>query len=102
MIIVYVADKNYTNYLEKSIKSFKKFNPSAEIVVFTENKLDIDVKQYEYKLPKLFRNRGIGDRISNTAYLKLFLTELPYEKVIYTDCDTICQAPLNELWDMPC
>lgn len=102
MIIVYVADKNYTNYLEKSIKSFKKFNPSAEIVVFTENKLDIDVKQYEYKLHKLFRNRGIGDRISNTAYLKLFLTDLPYDKVIYTDCDTICQAPLNELWDMPC
>lgn len=102
MIIVYVADKNYTKYLEKSIKSFKKFNPSAEIVVFTENKLNIDVKQYEYKLPKLFRNRGIGDRISNTAYLKLFLTKLPYDKVIYTDCDTICQSPLNELWDIPC
>lgn len=102
MIIVYVADKNYTDYLEQSIKSFRKFNPSAEIVVFTENKLNIDVKQYEYKLPKLFRNRGNGDRISNTAYLKLFLTELHYDKIIYTDCDTICQSPLNELWNMPC
>lgn len=102
MIIVYVADRCYTDYLEQSIKSFRKFNPSAEIVVFTEDKLDIDIKQYEYKLPKLFRNRGIEDRISNTAYMKLFLTELPYDKIIYVDCDTICQGSLKELWDMPC
>ena len=103
MIIVYVADKNYTNYLERSIKSFKKFNPDAEFVVMTEELLTrVTIPQFKYTLPKVFKNRGYGDRISNTAYLKLFLTELPYDKIIYVDCDTICQAPLKELWDMPC
>lgn len=102
MIIVYVADNGYTDLLEQSMISFKKFNPNAEFLVMTETVLPVNISQFKYTLPKLFKNRGYGDRISNTAYLKLFLTELPYDKIIYVDCDTICQAPLKELWDMPC
>ena len=102
MIIVYVADGNYTGYLGRSVQSFKKFNPDAEFIVMTEGLLQTQIRQFKYTLSRQFRNRGNGDRISNTAYLKLFLTELPYDKIIYVDCDTLCQAPLKELWDMPC
>lgn len=102
MIIVYVADENYVNYLEQSIKSFRKFNPAAEFVVMTERPLQVNITQFKYSLPKEYRSRDFEDRISNTAYMKLFLTELPYDKIIYVDCDTICQGSLKELWDMPC
>lgn len=102
MIIVYVADEKYTDYLQKSIKSFLKYNPKAEIVVVSELPIDCGHKNVIIPLYKQFRNRGVGDRISNTAYLKLYLTQLPYDKIIYVDCDTICQAPLNDLWDMNC
>ena len=102
MRIVYVADENYKDYLRASIQSYKKYNPKAEIIVVSEQPLDVGVKNFLIPMYKTFRNRGIGDRISNTAYLKLFLTQLPYDKIIYVDCDTICQAPLNKLWDMDC
>ena len=102
MIIVYVADNKYKDYLQASIKSFLKYNPQAHIVVVSESQMPYGHENITIPMYRQFRNRGIGDRISNTAYLKIFLTQLPYDKVIYTDCDTICQAPLNELWDMPC
>lgn len=102
MIIVYVADENYTQYLQQSIISYKKFNPKAHIVVVSETSMPYGDENVVIPLYKSFRNRGNGDRITNTAYLKLFLTQLPYDKVLYVDADTICQAPLNELWDIPC
>lgn len=102
MKIVYISDTNYLPYLAKSIKSFRKYNPLAEFVVVSEQKLDIDVENIVIELPKVFRNRGNGDRITNTAYLKLFLTQLPYDKILYVDCDTLCQSPLNELWNTDC
>lgn len=102
MKIVYVADENYKDYLKASIQSYKKYNPKAEIIVVSEQPIDVGVKNFLIPMYRTFRNRGIGDRISNTAYLKLFLTQLPYDKIIYVDCDTICQAPLKELWDMDC
>lgn len=102
MIIVYVADRCYTEYLEQSVKSFRKFNPAAEFVVMTESPLPVNIPQFKYSLPKEYRSRDFEDRISNTAYMKLFLTELPYDKIIYVDCDTICQGSLKKLWKMPC
>lgn len=102
MIIVYVADKNYTEYLKQSIKSYRKYNPKAKIVIVSESPMPYGDENVIIPLYKQFRNRGEGDRITNTAYLKLFLTQLPYDKIIYVDADTICQSTLNNLWDMPC
>ena len=103
MKIIFIADKNYEQYLIRSVKSYWKYNPSAKIIVVSEQPLIIpDTENIIIELPKMFRNRGIGDRITNTAYLKLFLTKLPYDKVLYVDCDTLCQAPLNDLWNTDC
>lgn len=100
MNIIYIADKNYEQYLIQSVKSYRKYNPSAKIIIVSEKPLIIpDTENVIIELPKMFRNRGIGDRITNTAYLKLFLTKLPYDKVLYVDCDTLCQKPLDELWN---
>ena len=102
MIICYAIDKNYVDYARVSAKSVLKYNPDAFIVLVSEEPLSIgyEDKNIILKLPQKFRNRGEGDRITNTAYLKLFLTKLKYDKIIYLDGDTICQGSLKELWDM--
>ena len=104
MKIVYCLDKNFVRYAEVSIKSYKENNPTAEIIVVSEEKIPAigQDRNFLIKLPKLYRNRGVGDRISNAAYLKLFLTGLPFDKILYVDGDTICQKPLKTLWETPC
>lgn len=104
MIIVYCLDENYKDITEISIQSVKKFNPRAHVVVVSEQPIGVrGADEYHIiKLPKVFRNKGVGDRITNTAYLKCFLTELPYDKILYIDGDIVCQAPLNELWNTKC
>ena len=102
MIVTYAIDENYVDYAKVSARSVLKYNPDATIILVSEKPLSIDVedKNVIIKLPQHFRNRGKGDRITNTAYLKLFLTKLKYDKIIYLDGDTICQGSLQELWDM--
>ena len=105
MIIVYCCDENYTEYTAYSIRSVRKFNPQAKIVVVSEQPLSVGLDADEFvtiPLPRKFRSRKQNDRITNAAYLKCYLTQLPYEKIIYLDGDTICQGPLNEMWEMPC
>lgn len=105
MIVVYCLDENYKEYTALSIRSVRKYNPHAKIIVVSEMPLNLwidGVENITIPLPKLFRNRGMKDRITQAAYLKCFLTELPFDKIIYLDGDTICQGPLNELWEMPC
>ena len=102
MIIVYTADENYIEMVKKSMTSYRKYNPTARFVVVSERPLDIDAENIVIPIGKKLRNRGDGDRITNAAYLKCFLTKLPFEKIIFVDGDTLCQYPLNELWEMPC
>ena len=104
MRIVFCLDGNYIKYAKVSIASYKKYNPDAKITVVSETPI-LGIGADEniiIRLPRTFRNRGQGDRITNTAYLKLFLTQLPYDKILYVDADTICQKPLKDLWDIPC
>lgn len=106
MIIVYCIDEHYSDITAISIRSVRKFNPQAKIIVVSEEPISFymdGVEKMVFKMPREeFRKRKENDRISRAAYLKCFLTGLPFEKIIYLDGDTICQGPLNELWDMPC
>lgn len=101
MIIVYCLDDKYKQYAELSIKTVKKFNPKAKIVVVSEKPIEVEGSDeyFVFDLGGQHRNRGVGDRISNAAYLKLLLPILPYDKIIFLDGDVICQAPLDELWN---
>ena len=102
MIVVYCLDESYKGITEISIKTVKIHNPEAKVVVVSEKEMYVEGadEYYTYDLGGRHRNRGVGDRISNAAYLKLILPEiLPYEKIIYLDGDTVCQKSLKELWD---
>lgn len=99
MIIVYVADENYVNMVKKSMVSYRKYNPNAHFVVVTER--PIKINGMENIVIPIKTHRGIT-RVSNATFLKLYLPKLPYDKILYVDGDTLCQAPLNDLWNMYC
>ena len=104
MRIVYCLDENYVDMATVSILSFRRWNPTAKIIVVSENPLPKDMgydQNIIITLPKKFRSRKENDRITNAAYLKCFLTELPFRKCLYVDPDTICQKPLRELYNIP-
>ena len=104
MNIVFCIDSNYIEMAKISIKSYREYNPLAKIIVVSEKPMPKYIDYDEntiIELPKVFRNRGENDRITNAAYLKCFLTNLPYDKVLYVDPDTICQRSLKELWNIP-
>lgn len=102
MICVWCLDDKYKQYAELSIKTVKKFNSEAKIVVVSEKPIEVEGadEYFVFDLGGQHRNRGKGDRISNAAYLKLLLPNLPYDKIIFIDGDVICQGSLQELWDI--
>lgn len=105
MKIVFCIDENFIDIAKVSIASYKRHNKNAKIIVVSEKPLPKEVgydKNFILPMPRTFRNRGGGDRITNASYVRLFLTKLPYNKIIYVDADTICQHPLKELYDMDC
>lgn len=101
MIVAYCLDSAYVPFAEISIQTVKKHNPTAKIVVVSEHPIQVNGadEYFVFDLGGQHRNRGDGDRISNAAYLKLMLTKLPYDKVLFLDSDTICQHPLDNLWN---
>lgn len=101
MIVVYVADENYLGFAEKSADTLLKIHPDAKVILVSPEKLDTSFQNVVIPINRDFRHNK-NDRISSAAYLKLYLTELPYDKIIYLDGDTIIQKPINELWDMDC
>ena len=101
IIIVYVCDENYLRYVNVSAKSALKLHPKAKIIVVSPEKLDTEFENVVIPLDREYRH-NVNDRITSATYLKLFLPELPYDKIIYLDGDTIIQKPLDELWNMDC
>lgn len=100
MIIVYSCSKLYEKYCKISIESVLKYNPSAEIIIVSKEKLDLPYKQISVNQDREVLDGQIHPSWEGNA--KLFLTQLPYNKVIYFGADTICQGSLQEMWDMPC
>lgn len=101
MRVVYVCDEKYLPFVEISAKTVLKHNPNALITVVSPEPLKTEFENFVIPLTKEYKHRK-KDRITDATYLKLFLTELPDDKIIYLDGDTLCFSPLDELWDMEC
>lgn len=107
MNIVYCTDNNYKGLTEISIRTVRKYNPDANIVIVSDFDNPVEnvegANGYFHWHIGEHRRKGETDRISNAAYLKCVLPlALPCEKVIYIDPDVECKGSLNELYDMPC
>ena len=99
MRICYCADANALPLLEMSVETVLKFNPAAEIVVVSKEKLDVpcrnillDTSGYTLICPE-------GERLTEATYYRVFLPTLDFDRCIYLDCDTLCAGSLQELWE---
>ena len=101
MEIVFVFDSNYIKLFNICVKTVLRYNPEAHITIVSTEDLDLPFDIVKMDLPKGLKHRE-NDRITDATYLKLHLPKLPYDKVIFMDCDMICQGSLKELWEMDC
>lgn len=99
MEVVYVSDENYMPYVRTSAATLLKVNPDAHITVVSPAPVETEFNNVVIPLTEQYRQRKTNERITQTTYLKLFLIELPYDKILFIDPDTIIQKPLNELWN---
>ena len=103
IVVAYVCDKNYLPFLRKSIQSVKRHNKNVEFVVMSDCAIPIkDVKVFRVNKQQIHRYFVKNSRMNEGVFYKFFLPKLPYDKVIYMDCDVYCQHSLNELWNIDC
>lgn len=103
LVVAYVCDQRYIQYLKKSIASIKQYNKNVEIVVLTKNTFDVPGVKFHIFNPDSSKFKfKTNDRMKDGVYYKFWLPDLHYDKVLYIDCDVICQRPLDSLWKMPC
>lgn len=104
MIVAYVCDSpSYLPFLKVSMASIRRYNKDVEFAVLTNKPFEIPgAKVYTFKPDSnIFKFRE-KDRMHEGVYYKFYLPKLPYNKVLYIDCDVICQRPLNSLWKTEC
>ena len=120
--VVFVTDHNFWMHLYVSLYSLLKNNKDEKFVVYILT--DMVNENFTGKLPFLYNmgnlvnceileiNKSMIDSfpinerlsyISKATYYRIFIGSLlPSEikKVLYLDCDTIVEAPLNELFNL--
>ena len=103
IVVVYVCDKYYKRFLNTSINSIKRYNKNVEFVILTTEQFEVPNATVYTFVPEVnnfkFRTK---DRMHDGVYYKFWLPILPYDKILYIDCDVICQRPLNSLWNIDC
>lgn len=87
--VIYVADgRDYLELAVQSARSLKALNPELPIDLFTDQALDA----------------GPFDRVRPIpAGPTAKLASLPatrFDRTLYLDCDTLCLAPLHDLFDI--
>ena len=104
MVVAYVCDARYIKFLNISMESVKHYNKNVEFAVLTADKnFSIPGVHMHYINPDASKFKfNAKDRMHEGVYYKLWLPELPYDKILYIDCDVMCQRPLDSLWNMPC
>lgn len=103
MIIAYVCDEKYLPFLKVSMASIKRYNKNVEFAILTNKPFQVDGAKVYTFVPEsdLFKFRP-KDRMQDGVYYKFYLPKLPFDKVLYIDCDVLCQRPLKTLWETGC
>ena len=115
MTIAYASDKNYAALTAISAISVLRHNPGARIVLLGYN-LEVDAQElvrsrvekaggeFVYKdvspaIGKLVE-QGVCPYTSYAAYARIFISDVLADegRVLYLDCDTLVDGPLDELY----
>jgi|GEM_PF-2061859 Lipopolysaccharide biosynthesis proteins, LPS:glycosyltransferases len=103
MIIAYVCDEKYLPLLKVSMASVKRYNKNVEFAILTDKPFEVEGAKVYTFAPDTERFKfRTKDRMGAGVYYKLYLPKLPYDKVLYIDCDILCQRPLKSLWEQDC
>lgn len=103
IVVAYVCDKKYIPYLTISMKSIQRYNKNVEFVVLSKEKFEVpNAKVYQINTGTIKFKFKQNDRMGDGVYYKFWLPTLPYDKILYIDCDVICQRPLKSLWEQKC
>ena len=103
MIVAYVCDKKYLPFLKKSIESVKRYNKNVEFCCLTKDNIELDDVHIYNIVPDSTKFKfKQNDRMQEAVYYKFYLPILPYNKILYLDCDVMCQRPLDSLWNQEC
>lgn len=114
MTVVYSSDDNYAYLTAVSALSVLKHDPGAKIIVLgyalggalremIRRTVESNGGVFEYsdigrKLEK-FKESSYSPYTSYAAYSRIFIPDVVEEgRVLYLDCDTLVNAPLNELF----
>ena len=115
MTIAYASDKNYAALTAISAVSLLRHNPGARIVLLGYN-LEKDAQElvrtrvekaggeFVYKDVSLairkLAQQGVCPYTSYAAYARIFIPEVLREggRILYLDCDTLVDGPLDELF----
>ncbi len=103
MIIAYVCDEKYLPFLKVSMASIKRYNKNVEFAILTSKPFKVEGAKVYTFVPdsNLFKFKA-NDRMQDGVYYKFYLPKLPFDKVLFMDCDVICQRPLKTLWEQDC
>lgn len=103
LVVAYVCDSNYIQYLKKSVDSIKRYNKNVEFVVLSKDKFELpNIKVHTFIPNNSNFKFKKNDRMHDGVYYKFWLPILPYDKILFIDCDVICQRPLDSLWNEKC
>ena len=103
MVVAYVCDDTYIPYLKVSMESIQRYNKNVEFAILSTKKFNVPgAKVYTINPDTSKFKFREEDRMGDGVYYKFWLPELPYDKILYIDCDVLCQRPLNSLWKIPC
>lgn len=115
--IVYASDDRFAPVLGVSAASVLRAGTDAshiDITIFdggisTENRQNLEriCREYGAETPvyihqdylkELLGDHIQTDRGSIMQYARLFIGRLPYERIIYLDCDVMVRKPIADLW----
>jgi|GEM_PF-3589373 len=102
MEIVYCTNKNYERYTKLSIDTLLKFNPTANITILTNEKLDLPYAQVRPVYPENFHFDGVNQKITKESYFRLFIADTlkHLDKCIYLDSDTLVCGDITPFWNL--
>ena len=93
MNIIYCHDNKLNNLLERSKKSFLRYNPNAKFFEITEDKDNL-LKDFTKELCGF-------THVSKACFLRLLIPKVfpQLERALYVDCDTLCLGSISELYN---
>lgn len=90
-VIYYAQGKKFLDEFAVAVKTFKRFNPTIPVVLFTPDDVRVDPK-----IARVIQAEDFGNPFKNKVNA---ITQSPFEYTLYLDTDTLIRSSLYEVFD---